>query len=207
MKAIFALVFISLSLANAFFITPVPQAQLDTIQNSAAGLGDDDYDESFDELQATKSFLSGVLEGVNAGSLTDSTTCLTGTGPSILYQYYYGLILAAGTSGQVTAVKTTRRYLVTIGARLLNSLPSDFTQCLNNSNDFKNLAKKLRVDPTSDAFLNSFSQGAKQNPEIFSLVFSSAYEMFSLGLPEEAGKIFGAYLNTAAVGLGGHQQN
>jgi len=198
MKALIVLGLVCFALTNAFVLPTFSAEDLALLQSAQVGTTEVD---DFNENDALEAFLKGVLKGVNAGDATDSALCLTGTGPSLLLEYYYGLTLAVSNAGQATALDAANNYLSTIGARQIRKLPADFTQCLANSNDYQLVQAKLKIDPQSAQFNAGFAKYVGQNPQHFKTTFDAAYSKFVSGDFVGAGKALGGLAQVVAIGI------
>jgi len=196
LKSIFVFAFLCLALTNAFNSFHLSDDDLKILQTQQVTNEADD----FNEISALEAFIKGFMHGSGAGNATDSIHCLTGNGPSTLFDYYYGLALAAGTSGQTSALENARTYLNTVGARQLRRLPADFAACLANSQDVKNIETAFKgANPTGDEFGALFSATAGRNSAYFHSTFSNIYAAMTAGQFEDAGWLFGAYSKIATI--------
>jgi len=195
MKTIFAFAFLCLAFTNAFYLLNVQSEDLSILQNPT-----DSDTSSFNETAALQGFLEGLMAGAaHISELTDSASCLTGSGVTDLYDYYYGLALAAGTSSPTSSVEAARAYLTSAGARKFSSLPSGFVSCLTGSDDFASIEDAWDVNPSGSTFADRFSALATGDTAYFQATFRNIYNQLSSGEYQGAGYLYGSFCKDAAL--------
>jgi len=153
--------------------------------------------------RALKLYMTGIFKNFNLPEPNDIISCFNQTTSISEMAFYYEWTASVYNIPTDMVPAVTLHFYDNKAKDIFDKIPANVSYCVMGTKSQSRLKSILRVDPHGSEFFNSFVSFVHKEPELYLSYFRPLHEKLRKGDIEEAGMLYGKFMETIAAFLKG----